>query len=446
GALAYGGRLIVIPSWKPRSVEDFYQLLIDEKVTVLNQTPTAFNQLSSIDAQRRERLSLRVVVFGGEALNLQELGSWVDRHGDDSPQLVNMYGITETTVHVTYRRILAEDIAANQGSLIGRPIGDLSLYILSDTLCPVPVGVCGEMYVGGAGVTRGYLNQPELTASRFIENPFVKGNVVEAKAERLYRTGDLARFLPGGEIDYLGRIDHQVKIRGFRIELGEIEQQLSQLPQVKASVVLAREDEPGQKRLVAYVVSEPDEANNDLVNTLRTSLKAVLLEHMVPSFFVIMDELPLTANGKVDTKVLLSQPMSLDAALLSSDYVAPASLTENILVGIWAGLLKTDVDKLGVTSNFFEMGGDSILSIQVVSRAAQQDMNITVKQLFEHQTIRELARGAEDNERIEAPQQPMTGRLDLLPIHHHFFEDEIDLHHFNQSVLLVTPATFEAAY
>ncbi|NQZ11173.1 MAG: amino acid adenylation domain-containing protein, partial [Algicola sp.] len=305
GALAFGGRLVVVPDWMPRSVDDFYQLLVDEKVTVLNQTPSAFNQLSSIDAQQQQPLSLRVVIFGGEALNLQDLNSWVERHGENKPELVNMYGITETTVHVTYRRILAQDIMQNKGSLIGRPIDDLSFYILNPQLTPVPIGVCGEFFVGGNGVTRGYLNQPELTASRFIVSPF-------ASDETLYRTGDLGRYLPNGEIEYLGRIDEQVKIRGFRIELGEIEQQLVLLPQIKSTVVLVREDQPGLKHLVAYVVCERDVTDRDLAKALRNALQAKLPEHMVPSFFVKLDAFKLTNNGKIDKQWLLSEQMAPD--------------------------------------------------------------------------------------------------------------------------------------
>ncbi|MCJ8270490.1 MAG: amino acid adenylation domain-containing protein, partial [Psychrosphaera sp.] len=281
GAIAYGGTVVVVPSGMPQAYDEFYQLLIDEKVTVLSQTPSAFNQLSTIDAQKQGDLSLRYVIFGGEALNLQSLGSWVERHGDEAPKLVNMYGITETTVHVTYRRILAQDILKNRGSLIGRPINDLTLYILDSQLNPVPVGVSGEMFVGGGGVTRGYLNQSELTATRFIDDPFNAN-------ERLYRTGDLARLLPDGEIDYMGRIDEQVKIRGFRIELGEIEQQLLLLPNVESTVVLVSEN-----RLVAYVTSASMKREASVAD-LRDGLRDVLPSHMVPAFFVIMDQFPLT--------------------------------------------------------------------------------------------------------------------------------------------------------
>nr|CAC01604.1 peptide synthetase [Anabaena sp. 90] len=252
GALLYGGRLVVVGYLVTRSPKSFYELLCQEKVTILNQTPSAFRQL--IPAEQSIAtvgdLNLRLVIFGGETLELNSLQPWFDRHGDQSPQLVNMYGITETTVHVTYRPLSKADLHG-KASVIGRPIGDLQVYVLDEHLQPVPIGVAGEMYVGGAGVTRGYLNRAELTAQRFISNPF-NGN----SEQLLYKSGDLARYLPNGELEYLGRIDNQVKIRGFRIELGEIEAALSQLREVREVVVVARSDQPDNKRLVAYVVPQ----------------------------------------------------------------------------------------------------------------------------------------------------------------------------------------------
>ena len=254
GALLYGGRLVVVPFEVSRSPEDFYALLQDERVTVLNQTPSAFRQLMRVDEEAAARgemrpLALRNVVFGGEALDPASLRGWVSRRGVDAPRLVNMYGITETTVHVTYRVITKEDVENGGGSPIGIAIPDLSVYVLDAKGQPVPVGVPGELYVGGAGVARGYLNRAELTAERFIDSPFVTG-------ERLYRSGDRVRWLADGGLEYLGRIDQQVKIRGFRIELGEIEAALQQHDAVREAVVIAREDVPGDKRLVGYVVGD----------------------------------------------------------------------------------------------------------------------------------------------------------------------------------------------
>ncbi|MBN3951615.1 MAG: amino acid adenylation domain-containing protein [Nostoc sp. NMS7] len=258
GALLYGGRLVVVPYLVTRSPESFYELLCQEKVTILNQTPSAFRQLIQAEQSIATTgdLNLRLVIFGGEALELSSLQPWFEQHGDQMPQLVNMYGITETTVHVTYRPLSKADLN-HTVSVIGRPIPDLQMYVLDEHKQLVPIGVPGEMYVGGEGVTRGYLNRPELTDERFISNPF--SNYDKA---RLYKTGDKARYLPNGELEYLGRIDNQVKIRGFRIELGEIEVVLSQHPLVQESVVIIREDISGDKRtsaplstsLVAYLV------------------------------------------------------------------------------------------------------------------------------------------------------------------------------------------------
>ncbi|NEP59949.1 MAG: amino acid adenylation domain-containing protein [Symploca sp. SIO2G7] len=256
GALFYGGRLVIVPYWISREPQSFYDLLCSKKVTVLNQTPSAFRQLINVEKSEdtQPQLSLRLVIFGGEALELQSLKPWFERHGDYTPQLVNMYGITETTVHVTYRPLTIKDLNSS-GSVIGCPIPDLQMYILDDNLQPVPIGVKGQMYVGGAGLARGYLNRQQLTWEQFIPNPF------NQREGRLYKTGDLARYLPNGDIEYLGRIDNQVKIRGFRIELGEIEAALVKQPAVRETVVLAREDNPENKRLVAYVV--PDLDNRD---------------------------------------------------------------------------------------------------------------------------------------------------------------------------------------
>ncbi len=285
GALLYGGRLVVVPYLVTRSPEAFYQLLCQEKVTILNQTPTAFRQLIQVEESlkgsfpplsrgvRGDRssttdndLSLRLVIFGGEALEINSLQPWFNRHGDQCPQLVNMYGITETTVHVTYRPLSMTDLDST-ASVIGCPIPDLQVYLLDQYLQLVPVGVPGEMYVGGAGVTKGYLNRPELTTERFIPSPFENSN-------KLYKTGDLARYLPKGELEYLGRIDNQVKIRGFRIELGEIEALLASHPQIWETVVIVRDDTTGDKRLVAYIV--PQSEKTITINEIRQFLKAKL--------------------------------------------------------------------------------------------------------------------------------------------------------------------------
>jgi amino acid adenylation domain-containing protein len=260
GALFFGGRLVIVPYLVSRSPEEFYNLLCDAKVTVLNQTPSAFRQLMQAEELlgREGELELRYVIFGGEALDLASLEPWFERHDEEFPLLVNMYGITETTVHVTYRPIRLRDVKQRLGSLIGKPIPDLSLYILDRHCQPVPIGVVGEMYVGGAGVTRGYFNRPQLTAERMIPNQFNK-----SKPERLYKTGDLARFLSNGEIEYIGRNDHQVKIRGFRIELGEIEAVLKRHPGVRDALVIVREASQEDMRIAAYIVPKNQVPNQE---------------------------------------------------------------------------------------------------------------------------------------------------------------------------------------
>ncbi len=253
GSLAYGGKLVVVPQLTTRSPQEFYRLLCEEKVTVLNQTPSAFRQLIAAQGDDGASHRLRYVIFGGEALEVSSLRPWYEREVNRETRLVNMYGITETTVHVTYRLLEPADTKALGASPIGRRIPDLTIYILDSHQQPVPIGVVGEMYVGGAGVARGYLNRAELTAERFVRDPFAA-----AEGARMYRTGDLGRWLADGSIEYLGRNDHQVKIRGFRIELGEIEARLAEHPSVGEAAVLAREDQPGDKRLVAYYTTAED--------------------------------------------------------------------------------------------------------------------------------------------------------------------------------------------
>ncbi|TXR81336.1 non-ribosomal peptide synthetase [Bacillus sp. AR8-1] len=422
GALLYGGKLVVVPYWISRSPKDFYQLLVEEEVTVLNQTPSAFRQLIRVCEQedKNKNLQLRYVIFGGEALEPTSLLPWFQRYGEKNPQLINMYGITETTVHVTYYPITLDDVQHASRSNIGKRIPDLEVYILDAYQQPVPIGVDGELYIGGAGLARGYLNRPELTAERFISHPFSS----DLKA-RLYRTGDLARYLPDGNLDYRGRIDHQVKIRGFRIEIGEIESTLHTYAYVKEAVVIVREDQPGDKRLIAYVVGDGN------VDAWREYLKAKLPSYMVPSGFVAMEAIPLTANGKVDREAL---PMP-EEKQINSECVGPRNSNEQILTTIWKRVL--GVKKVGIYDNFFEIGGDSILSIQIISQASQVGLKLTPKQMFECPTIAELAQVAIETQGVQAEQGIVIGDVPLTPIQCWFFEQEHPhTEHWNQSMLL----------
>lgn len=387
GALLYGGLLVVVPYLISRTPKKFYQLLRAAKVTVLNQTPSAFRQLVEAESEAStndlsDESSLRLVILGGEALDSSSVNRWFNDHDDKRPQLVNMYGITETTVHVTHHPLKAGESGSSGRSPIGRPLDDLQVYILDRQQEPLPVGVAGEMYVGGAGLSRGYLNRPDLTAERFLPHPFS-----EMPGERLYRTGDVARFLRSGDIEYLGRRDRQVKIRGFRIELAEIESCLARHPAVRDCAVMLREDRPGLKNLVAYVVTRSEQTTT---KELRSFLTGKLPDYMVPAVFVRLEQLPLTENGKLDRNAL---PTPLDRSA-ESGVVGPRNETEEIIASIVSEVL--GVARVSVQQDFFELGGDSLTATQVISRinlAFQIDLPLGV--LFEHRTVVGLASAIE---------------------------------------------------
>ncbi len=368
GALLYGGRLVVVPYWVSRSPEAFHELLSKERVTVLNQTPSAFRQLIQTAEGQPLELALRYVIFGGEALEPASLVPWFERHGDERPRLINMYGITETTVHVTYREISAKDVA----SAVGCPIPDLGVYLLDAWLSPAPVGNPGEIFVGGAGLALGYLNRPELTAERFVPNPFGE------PGSRLYRSGDLARRLPDGDLEYLGRVDHQVKIRGFRIELGEIEATLARHHGVQEVVVRERRD-----RLVAWVVPAAGEAPT--LPGLRAFVGDHLPDYMLPSALLVVEGLPLTPNGKVDHKAL-PEPEASPAAAGAE----PATPLEKRLAEIWSEVL--GVERVGAGQDFFELGGHSLLAVRLLSKVDDVlGVRLPIRDLFQAPTLREMA-------------------------------------------------------
>ncbi|MGW2634221.1 amino acid adenylation domain-containing protein [Streptomyces chattanoogensis] len=378
GALLHGGRLVIVPYATSRSPESFLQLLLDQGVTVLSQTPTAFRQLiRAAEAEGFPESALRLVVFGGEALEPASLRPWIERYGAARPRLVNMYGITETTVHVTLRDITAADCAAPR-SPIGRPLPDLQLHLLDDDMQPVPAGEVGEIYVGGAGVTRGYLNRPELTAERFVPDPF------GAAGERLYRTGDLAVRHPDGELEFRGRGDDQVQLRGFRIELGEVEAALAGLDGVREAAVLLRKDDLGEAGLVGYAVLAPGSAATPA--QLRQALAGRLPAHMVPARCLLLDAFPLTPNGKLDRRALPAPPARTDSpASASGTATGAASGAAEILHKVWATAL--DVDEVPPDANFFALGGDSITALRVAGMAREAGLPLTVEQLFRYPTL-----------------------------------------------------------
>ncbi|KGV04071.1 D-alanine--poly(phosphoribitol) ligase, subunit 1 [Burkholderia pseudomallei MSHR4032] len=421
GALLHGGRLVIVPTEVTRTPSAFFALLCAEGVTVLNQTPSAFQALMSAQEEREEAAGnieranvvahrLRYVIFGGEALEPRTLASWYARHGERT-QLVNMYGITETTVHVTYCALRAEDAMRLGASPIGVRIPDLQLYVLDARREPVPMGVTGELYVGGAGVARGYLNRPELTRERFIDDPFVAGG-------RLYKTGDLARWRTDGSLEYLGRNDFQVKIRGFRIELGEIEAQLAKVAGVREVVVLARDSaaemrdnampnapmpkssSETEKRLVAYYTGDAD------VAALRAQAAQHLPSYMVPSAYVRLDAWPLTPNGKLDRRAL---PAPADDAYARAEYEAPQGAKEEALAAIWRELLH--VERVSRHDNFFELGGHSLLAIGVIERMRREGLHTDVRSIFNAQTLSDLAARAQTDDRsIQAPPNLIPAR------------------------------------
>ncbi|ETS33665.1 non-ribosomal peptide synthase, partial [Photorhabdus khanii NC19] len=367
GALRYGAKLVLVPHAIARSPQELHQFVCQHGITVLNQTPSAFKAFITSYVANPLPDKLRYIIFGGEALDPGILKPWYALREETLPQLVNMYGITETTVHVTYRALTRHDVEQTM-SPIGTRLPDLTLYLLDKYGQPVPLGAVGELYIGGAGVARGYLNRPELTAERFLADPF--SHLPDA---RMYRTGDLARYLPDGNLEFIGRNDQQVKIRGFRIELGEIEARLLEHPAVHEVVVQVMGG--GQeKRLVAYVVADVDEA---LVNHLHTHLSTVLPDYMVPAAFVRLETFPLTPNGKLDRRAL---PIPGKEDFARQIYAAPLGEMETTLAAIWCELL--GVERISRYDNFFTLGGHSLLAVRMMNRIAALGIELPLSTLF----------------------------------------------------------------
>jgi len=381
GALAYGGTLVTVAHEVSRSPQLFRQLVGSYGVTVLNQTPSAFYQFIEADRLSRatDPLALRYVIFGGEALNFPSLRPWFERHGDERPQLINMYGITETTVHVTYRQVTRGDAEHTGVSLIGEPIPDLSLHVLDQDMEPVSVGTVGELYVGGAGVSLGYLNRPALTRQRFLPDPFRHSSTI-------YRTGDLVRQRADGDYEYHGRADDQVQLHGFRVELGEVEATLARHPEVASAVAAVAGDSSTDRRLVAYVMPRATSVNE---LALRRWMASQLAEHMVPSAFITLDRLPLTSNGKID-RAALPAP-GIRRRRVEAPYVAPRDELERYLARTWEEIL--GLDQVGIHDRFFDLGGTSLQAAQFVNRLQQRlDRPIFEITIFTAPTVASYAR------------------------------------------------------
>ncbi|QHG14907.1 non-ribosomal peptide synthetase [Nostoc sp. ATCC 53789] len=387
--------------------------------------------------------ALRTLLTGGDQLHQYPSTS-------HPFEVVNNYGPTENTVVATSGTVPKRQ-QAYLPPAIGRAIANTQVYVLDSLLQPVPIGVIGELHIGGESLARGYLHRPDLTAERFIRNPFnrsrghtstalsnqgVGGKGETENCDRLYKTGDLVRYQADGNIEFLGRIDHQVKIRGFRIELSEIEAILTQHPQVRDAVAIAREDIPGVKSLAAYIIPELTQPTS---NELRLFLKSKLPSYMVPASFTILEVLPITPNGKVDRRALPVPEFESDE---STGFVSPHTQTQEVLAKIWRDILV--LKQVGIHDNFFELGGDSIISMQIIAKANQAGLKLTPKQLFQHQTIAELAPVAGIISSVQSEQGLVTGIVPLTPILHWFFEQNLpEPHHFNQSFLLEVPANLQ---
>jgi len=421
--LMTGAHLVVARPDGHRDPAYLAEIIVGAEITTMHFVPSMLRVfLEAVKIPKHAKL--RQVFASGEALTA-DLQSMFFAACD--AELLNLYGPTEAAVDVTYWTCRRND--PRNFVPIGYPITNIQIHILDKKLKHVPVGIPGELHIGGIGLARGYLNRPELTAEKFVNDPYR-----QAPNARLYKTGDLARYLATGEVEYLGRIDHQVKIRGFRIELGEIESALSDHPGVRDVAVVAHGDAPGAKRLVAYLVA-PSPAPE--ISALRDHLKQTLPEYMVPSIFVFLENMPLTISGKIDRKALPAPEQQRPE--LGDLYVAPRTEAEKKLAAIWSKALR--VEQVGINDNFFELGGDSILSIQIISAARRVGLKLTPKLLFANQTVATLAAAAAvtESEQViaaSAADEIVAGEAPLTPIEHWFFEQNLaDAHHFNQAFL-----------
>jgi acyl-CoA synthetase (AMP-forming)/AMP-acid ligase II/acyl carrier protein len=383
--LTVGAKVVVASREIASNPDGLLSELFSAKITVMQATPVTWQMLLAGGWSSNYPLK---VLCGGEALSAQ-LAHQILETGSE---LWNLYGPTEATIWSTIYQIGANKIEATTKEAfcsIGRPIANTQIYILDKHLQSVPIGVPGELYIGGDGLARGYLNRHELTQEKFIPNPFDNSNFTSHKS-KLYKTGDLARYLPNGNIEFLGRIDHQVKIRGFRIELGEIEALLRTYSQIKEAVVVARENQSGDKRLVAYIVPDSDTSIDTIA--LRGFLQQKLPDYMVPAAFVILEALPLTPNGKIDRKALPAPDISRSEV----GFVPPRNPTEEGLAAIYADVL--GLENVGIHDNFFELGGHSLLATRVISRLREAfQMELPLRSLFEKPTVALLS------DRIETP-------------------------------------------
>ncbi|WP_443667744.1 amino acid adenylation domain-containing protein, partial [Gordonia paraffinivorans] len=435
GPLLSGARLVVVDRELARDPRAFVDVLVDEGVTVLSQTPSAFYQL--IDARRGDErpLALRYVVFGGEALSFDQVRRWYDENPSQTARLVNMYGITETTVHVSFRALDRDVVAGTDASLIGRPLSSLQIHILDDRLHPVPEGVPGEMYVSGGQLAAGYLRRPGLSASRFVADPFA------GDGSRMYRTGDRARRV-GGDIEYLGRNDAQVQLRGFRIEFGEIEAALlAAVPSAAAAAARVITDAVRGDQLVGYLVVG---AGQDVDSAaVRSAVAEHVPGYMVPDVVVGVERLPLTANGKLDREALPAPQFE------TAEYVAPGSEAEEVVAGVFADLL--GVERVSVVESFFDLGGNSLSAARLAARAsAALDVEVSVRDVFDAPSVRELVVAVSGRRPALPPVRAVSPRPGRVPLsfaqQRMWFINQFDTSSgaYNIPAALTLPSTIDA--
>jgi amino acid adenylation domain-containing protein/non-ribosomal peptide synthase protein (TIGR01720 family) len=427
-----GAAVVMVPERVLGGGAQLLQLVREERLTAFELPTSYWHEWAQTLAETGERVPehLRLVIVGGERVLPDRLRDW-QRTG---VALTHVFGLTETTVTTTTYRFPAEpDDDVLQNLPIGKPLRNMTVHVLDDRERPVPIGVRGELYIGGIGVARGYLNRPELTAQRFVPDPFGA-----EPGGRLYRTGDLVRVRHGGDLEFIGRIDTQVKIRGHRIEPAEVEAALSEHPDVRDVVVVAREDTPGDRRLVAYVVPAADRQFDS--GELRRFLEHRLPTPLIPSMFLSLDALPVTTHGKLDRAALPAPDGSRPE--IAAGFVAPDNSAETTLAGIWADVI--GIDRVGVHDNFFEIGGDSILSIQIVTRAQAAGVRLTPMDIFQHPTVAQLAAHAATARPAATAQTPQTGAFPLLPLQRWFFEQDMPVpEHWNMSAVLAIQAEYD---
>ncbi|HEX8537408.1 MAG TPA: amino acid adenylation domain-containing protein, partial [Cystobacter sp.] len=410
GSLLAGSHLFVPPRDALLPGEPLLHTLRSLDISAVTLTPSLLAQLPADNLP-----SLRTLICAGEACTPDVIRRW-----QPGRTLLNAYGPTEVTICASISSLPLRP----ERPFIGTPFPNVQLFVLDASLQPVPPGVPGELYVSGPGLARGYLGRPDLTAERFLPHPFST-----EPGARLYRTSDSVRWSQDGQLEFLGRTDTQVKLRGFRIELGEIESLLASAPSVREAAVLLREDAPGLKRLVAYVSPEEDETLEP--TELRALLERRLPEYMVPSVFVVLPRLPLNTSGKLDRKALPAP----EQQELQDTFIAPRNAVEEQLAAIWCEVLR--LPRVSVHDRFFDLGGDSIISLQVIARAHQHGLHLTPQQLFQHQSIAELAQVARPAQAPRGEQGLVTGEAPLTPIQHWLFQQELaEPHHYNQAVLL----------